>query len=1150
MAKGKTLELSIKIAGKMDKSFSAALKNSHREISSFSKSISGIGTVGIATMGALAAGTVATIASCTQEAAKFENYMSDVIKVVDGMADSNGKVTDQLAGNGKTFAQNYAVMEETLKDLSTQIPYTFEDLTRLAAAAGQSGKTFEDLTQTDFIKDIAMWGTAMDISADQAGEWGAKWEEAFSMTHNQVMEVADVINYLGNNYATTAGEIANSVNDAASLGQLAGVDVKATAAIATSMQAMGVSADKVGTSIKRIYTNITLGDSATAAQEKALAKLGFTATGIAEAMQVDGAGTLLKVFRAVNDLPEAEKLSTLNALFGQWAIEGGAKVTQNLDLLEGMLAEVSDKNIWSGSMEKEFIVSATKPEAIATMLGSAKSNLMDDIGSAFLPAYQQFGTAMIDFIQRIRDNMPELEQLAGSLGELASQGVEQLGKAMDTALPYIQKGLDYLINNGDEVARIIGGLATAFVGMKFAPAAEGLINIVGDALLGAPTESQTNGGGRKGGLLKSVATSGQTAWNNARTVFGYGRDAAEMAKSAGLGQTAQISNGIAGAFAAAQNLDGLNSRSVSRQDKAITRMNSFVSRVRNNGVIGTAIETARNSSAGQYFGRVKNSMSAVRSTTVGSKIVNGVKSKAGNLKEFVAASPPVTRLTEVATKAKAKGSGLLGSAGLFLSNTAMPAIQKTPVAQGVGKVAAGAGGLFGKLKGVGAAASSFGGAGLGAISTVLGPLASGFGSLFLGAAPIIGVISTIIAVVSILGDNLEGIRSIVGNVFGEKGLAVFDTFTGKLGQIGQFIQGLFEDGGVAKALSGFRDMLFGDGGIFAGNELAAGAFDGVVTVLQSIMGVVGQVVEFATGTVKPIILDIFKFITETVLPNGLKMFQAVAPHISGVISDVGGAIMLVMEYIGQAIQFVMPYIQGIIEFIMNIGIAVVPVLAGAFSGLTGMLTPIIETIKEIFDGLIRYIGGIIDFVVGVFTGDWEKAWQGVKDIFGGIWESLTGLVKLPINGIIGIINAAIGGLNAVRFTMPEWSPIMPGEVIGFNIPEMPYLAKGGFTNGVSIAGEAGTEAVISFQRSVRRKNIDTWTQAGRMLGVNPVELSEIPAPPPSQEGSFGGGMTFAPQIIIQGNADRSVIDQALAEARAQFEAWYLQMQRKNSRTAY
>ena len=148
MAKNKTLELSIKIAGKMDKSLTAALASSQGQLGSFAKSISNIGTAGLAAMGALTAGTVATIARCTKEAAKFENYMSDVVKVVDGMADATGKVSNKMAENGRTYAENYAILEERLKDLSTQIPYTFEDLTRLAAAAGQSGKTFEDLTQT------------------------------------------------------------------------------------------------------------------------------------------------------------------------------------------------------------------------------------------------------------------------------------------------------------------------------------------------------------------------------------------------------------------------------------------------------------------------------------------------------------------------------------------------------------------------------------------------------------------------------------------------------------------------------------------------------------------------------------------------------------------------------------------------------------------------------------------------------------------------------------------------------------------------------------------------------------------------------------------------------------------------------------------
>lgn len=75
------------------------------------------------------------------------------------------------------------------------------------------------------------------------------------------------------------------------------------------------------------------------------------------------------------------------------------------------------------------------------MLKSTKTALKIEIGDAFLPAKKQFNLSMIDFLNSIRKNMPELTQLAESLGTLASRGVEKLGSAMDTALPYIQKGL-------------------------------------------------------------------------------------------------------------------------------------------------------------------------------------------------------------------------------------------------------------------------------------------------------------------------------------------------------------------------------------------------------------------------------------------------------------------------------------------------------------------------------------------------------------------------------------------------------------------------------------------------------------------------------------------------------------------------------------
>ena len=1176
----KTLELSIKIAGKMDKSLTAAIDSSQSKLGSLTKSISNIGTIGLATMGTLATGTLATIAACTKEAAKFENYMSDVVKVVDGMADETGKASQKLADNGKTFAENYAAMEERLKDLSTQIPYTFEDLTRLAAAAGQSGKSFEDLMETDFLRDIAMWGTAMDISADQAGDWGAKWEQAFQMNHEQIMEVADVINYLGNNYATTAAEIAQSVNDAASMGQLAGVDVKATAAIAASMQAMGVSTDRVGTSIKRIYTNITKGSTATAAQAEAFERLGFTATGVAEAMQTDGVGTLLDVFDAVNNLPDAEKLSTLNALFGQWAIEGGAKVTQNLTLLTGMLEEISDPNLWTGSMEKEFIIKATTPEAIETMLSNTRLALMDDIGTAFLPAYKEFGLSMIDFLKNVRANMPELEQLANTLGALASNWVKDFGNALDEALPHIQRGLDYLLNNGDQVAKIVGGLAAAFAAMKFAPVIEGLFGGVGSLLFGGTAAA---GGKKSGGLLGGIAglyTGGQKAASIAKTQGGAVWNAAKMGamEYAANGQNS-IQGGAVGIAAAMQNLGGLFS---GKKKTAQAAANSVFSTVRtgaNSGttVLGMAKSGIANSAVGQYFGGIRTAAKGVANTAIGGGILNGVKATGGVSKEILAgiAGPEGLGLTTLA-------NGVLGfarSGAGALTNRAGNAatiIANSGVGRTAGGLATAAGGIAGKVAGVGSgvlgALGSFASAGTGLLGSVWGPVAGGFASLFAGAAPVIAAISGIIAVVSILGDHLEDIRTIVGNVFGDTGLAVFDGFIGKLQMVGDFVTGLFADGGVASALAPVQNAITNMFGADAG-----AAFGGLTTVLQSVMGVVEQIVTFSTGTVKPIIQNVFSFITETVMPVILQTFTAAAPTIAAIISNIGTAVMTGMQIIGSAIQTVMPIVQGVISAIMTVGSVAIPAVLAGFQVFSEGINSIMTSIQGIFQGLIT-------FITGVFTGNWSAAWEGVKQIFGNAFAALVDLCKTPINAVIALINKAVDGINSLfggGITIPDWVPeaFGGGKTFSLSLPHLPMLANGGFTNGTSIAGEAGTEAVISFRSGVRNSNIATWMQAGQMLGVsarqaiaaagsgsfaelkalagtNEVELKEIGGgdkgnnPDAGDGNNAPGQFVFAPQITVQGNADRAMMESVMADMKQQFEAWYEQMQRRRVRTAY
>lgn len=1086
MANNKTLELSIKIAGKMDKSLMAALNGSQSQISSFARSISSIGTAGLAAMGTLATATVATIASCTKEAAKFENYMADVVKYVDGLADATGKISDKVADNGKTYAQNYEAMKDAIKDLSTQIPYTQEDLTRLAAAAGQSGKAMEDLIKIDssgnvtgFLRDIAMTGTAMDISADQAGNWAAKWEQSLKMTHEEVMVLFDQINYLGANSATTAAEIAEAVNSAASLGQVGGVSAATTAALADAMLATGVSTDRVGTSIKRMIVNLSKGASATKAQKEQFEEMGMSAEWVAKAMQEDSVGTLDTIFKAINDLPQERQVAALSTLFGQWAIEGGAKIVNNLDVYRKALEMVSDPSLYTGSMEREFNIKSQTPEAIETMLKSTKTALKIEIGDAFLPAKKQFNLSMIDFLNSIRKNMPELTQLAESLGALASRGVEKLGSAMDTALPYIQKGLDYLINNGEQVVRVLGGMAAAFVGMKFAPAAEAIFSGGGKGGLAGLFKSGQSAGAAGAGLFSAFR--GASGSNGFRTTLG----AAISSLIGGNGI-----KGTTGLLSAAAGTPGL-----------LSGYQSAGSVLR--GAIG-------NSKTAQWLG--------------------GIGSSLGNLGGLFANS-----------RAGQFAGGLMGKAGGALGKLTMPlrqgiagigaaaTIQGSIFQQGLSGLLGKAGGVVSGIanSGAGKAVGSIFSGGAGLLGSIYGPIVGGLGSLLSGALPIVGVISGIIAVVSILTDKFGGLDKIVQRVFGDTGLEKFTVFKDAL-------LGLFEDGGVAKALQPLQESitnLFG--------EDAGAAFGGITTILQSVMGVIGQLVTFSQTTVRPIIESIFGFITQTVVPVILQTITAAAPSIASIISGVGSVVMTVAQIIGEAIQFLMPIIQTVITVLLHIGQVVVPAVLAAIGVFAEGISSAINGVKTIFEG-------VINFITGVFSGNWRMAWEGVKSIFVGIFNTLGALFKTPINAVIALINKAIAGINSLGITIPDWVPLLGGKSFSINIPEIPMLARGGFTNGASIAGEAGTEAVISFQRAARRDNLDIWAKAGQMLGVKPVELAEIDG----GGSGGGGGITFAPVINIQGSADRIMVEEALAEAQARFEAWYLQMQRRQARTAY
>ena len=1162
MAKNGALELSIHIAGKVDKSLTSAINITQNSISSLSTNLSRIGTVGLAAMGTLFTGSVALISDCVKEAEDFEAKMANVVKYVDGLADEQGKISDKVfKDNGKTYAENYSMVKEAILDLSTQIPYTADELTDLAAAAGQSGKSITDLFQIDangniegFLKDAAMLGTAWDIESGLAGDYAAKWEKAFNMSHEEVMTLADQINYLGANSATTAAEIANTVNKAGSLGQVAGVDVATTAAMADAMLATGVNTDRAGTALKNMFTRMVKGESATKKTKAMWEELGFTAEGIAKSMMKDSTGTTLAVFEAINNLPDYRRMAAISELFGMWSAEGASKIANNMDTYIDALNMVNDPALYEGSMIREFAIKSDTVQAHETMMQSSLKALKDSIGEEFLPIKKQVLDILSTLFTDLRKHTPQLKQLAGTLADIASNGVSKLGNALDVAFPKIQQGLDYVANNGDQVVKVIGGLAAAFAAMKMAPLVDTALGIGGNLLFGGAGAAGKAGGGllsTLGGLWKGGQNAASTAVAGAG-MLGQGAALGMHYQASGKGGLfGNMRSGIMGMLGAGQNMGALLNPKTSENALWNVGTSLFQSHLKGDGLSGMIGNMLGNTKVGQglgsYFGAVGGQLGNLKQNPIvsaiggalgqaggfigkgfgglgqgfgmlGSYIGGGIKNAVGNAAGGLMYNFAGTRV----------GQGLLRAGGTVAHG--IGAVM--PYAQEAGGLAlAGGKNLLGAAGGI-----------MSTIGTAASPIMGVFGSILSGALPIVGVISSIIAVVSILGDNLDGIRNIIQNVFGDQGVQIFDMFIEKIQGIGDFIQGLFGTG-LIELMAPLQESitnLFG--------EDAGAAFGGITEILQSVMNVIQQIVDFSITYVKPIIEEVINFIVNDALPLVLQTITNCAPIVSQIITQVGTLIMRVATIIAQAIQFAWPFIQQILTAVMNFASAALPQLLTAVSNIAVNIGGFIDAIIQVFNGLI-------EFLTGVFTGNWEQAWQGVCDIFGGIFDALVELAKMPLNAVIGLINGVFAGINSIiggGITIPEWVPVIGGGTFQMSFPELPYLARGGFTNGPSIAGEAGTEAVISFQRGVRNQNIATWMQAGKMLGMDAlarpqeVELADV-----GEAYSYtGGAVTFSPQITITGNADDGVMDRAIARMQSEFETWYRQMVRREQRTRY
>ena len=296
-------------------------------------------------------------------------------------------------------------------------------------------------------------------------------------------------------------------------------------------------------------------------------------------------------------------------------------------------------------------------------------------------------------------------------------------------------------------------------------------------------------------------------------------------------------------------------------------------------------------------------------------------------------------------------------------------------------------------------------------------------------------------------------------------------------------------------------------------------WDLVAEKITEIMDIVIQVVDWVIDH-KELVLGIIGAITAAIIALTVAQWAMNAAFMA---SGIGGIIMLISALVVAVIalekkfhvfsRFFKAVWEGIKAVVRNVVDAIKSFFRGAYevitsiwSAITGFFSGIWEGVKAVFaavgDFFLQRFQAAYDFVVGIWqgiTGFFSSMWEGIKSIFSHVAEFFTtvfegaknvvstiiggivAVIKAPINGVIGLINLFIRGLNRIR--IPDWVPGIGG--LGIHINELSYLARGGILKKgqMGFLEGSGAEAVVPLDQNQRWVHAVAMDMA-REMGTN------------------------------------------------------------------
>lgn len=1019
-----------------------------KQIQNAGKTISNTGAALTKTITLPIAG-VATAAVKT--AADFESAMSKVgalsgasaadLEILTKKAKEMGAATSFSASESAEAMQYMAMAGWKTADMTEGIA----GIMNLAAAAGEDLATTSDIV-TDGL-------TAFGMSAKESGRFADVMAAASTNANTNVSLMGESFKYC----AATAGAMGYSIEDVSvALGIMANAGIKGSTA---------------GTTLKNVIANMA---KPTDAQAAAMKSLGISLTDSSGNMKsfAEVMGNLRSAFSGLTETEKAAYATTL----------GGKQSMAGLLTIVNASAEDFDKltaaiNGSAGSAEEMAAKMLDNLNGQLTLLKSAVEGIAISIGDKLLPyikkAVSWFQTAA-DYINNLSDaqvnSILKWAGIAAAIGPVImifGKVVTTVGtvtRAYGTAMKTIGKMGGIMKTITSPAGITIGVLAAialaAVLIIKNWDQVKGFLRGVGDWFKNAFEKA----GFSVEGFKNKFTSIGNMIGGIAGKITGFCKSIAGVFKkefagnvSAGATEVSGILKTIVGGVVVT--FDGI----VTAVDKGLQAFGALLDFF-----------------AGAFTGNWDSAAQGFRNSL---KNIFPADMAAGLIKAFDAALPAV----------KAIVSGVKATCGGLIEDIKKIAGNITTVFKGIGTM----------LKGIfsGDAETALKG-----FQTAAGGVIDAIGNIFktkINAVKnfVVGALSTFLPESTV--NKIAGAFDIVAQAWD----IAIGTAKGCINGFAQAIKPVLENiKTVFKGVSQFVKGVFtGDwkGALNGLQNIARGALSGLVNIIKAPFKMIANTVKGAISTfkslnvVKSIFGSIGNAIKKALSKSGvdMKKFSAnvsnIKTRVSSIINNLKTIFNTVFGTIGKIVKkaasvvanifgkkisstcsaakatitafkivagAAFSAIAGAIKTAMGI---IVPVVKVAFSAIKGAISAAVNSIATIISGLMTILDGIITFISGVFTGNWSKAWEGIKTIFGGVFDSLVGLCKTPINAVIGIINGAISGLNKINISIPDWVPGMGGKSFGINIPTIPMLYKGtdNWQGGAAMIHDRGGEIV-------------------------------------------------------------------------------------------